>query len=190
MIKRKNIFKSRNNIKTREKNLVFVYSKPRKKHNSFIQNGINWHLNIRSKFGPRSNKFYLFEKQAYKTRSEMRWKYRQLKFKLLLRQTTNNFFTTLLRAKRKVVWGLSCGIIGLKGPQRSTPFGAEQVGRFSLKKMRRAKRRRTLLVIRSAVTAHMKACLAVIKKSRLFRALLDLIPRPHNGLRHKKLRRV
>lgn len=147
-----------------------------------------WALRIRSRYGLFSNK------KVNKRRRRLiyfnRKNIKKGKIRLNLRQKRNNFFTTLYTITRKVIWSLSCGIIGLRGPRRSTVFGAQQLGRFSTKNMIRVNARRAFLILKSAYNSHMRGCLKNIGPRIRIRALIDLIPRPHNGLRARKLRRL
>lgn len=147
-----------------------------------------WAVHIRSRYGRFSKK----KVNNRRRRDEYfrRKRFTRGKIRLNLRQKKNNFFSTLYTIARRVIWTLSCGIIGLRGPRRSTLFGAQQLGRFSTKNMVRVKAYKAFLVLKSAYNSHMRGCIKNIGPSVRIRALVDLIPRPHNGLRARKLRRL
>lgn len=111
-------------------------------------------------------------------------------FKLNIRQTKNNMITTFHTRARRVLWTMTCGMIGLKGPRKSTPFAAQQLGRQSAKKILRTKARKIYLILKSPLTTNMRGCISNLSLRKKFSAIVDLLPRPHNGLRKKKLRRV
>lgn len=148
----------------------------------------SWTIHVRRAFNAYSR--FLGNRRRKVEYKKYARKVKRGKTKLNLRQTKNNFFSTLYTAARRVLWTLSCGTIGLGGPRRSTPFGAQQLGRFTLKEIIRSKAYRAYLILKSSYTTHMRGCLANLGRRPKFRAILDLIPRPHNGLKAAKLRRI
>jgi len=78
----------------------------------------------------------------------------------------------------------------MRGPHRSTPFGAQQVGRQTVKAIIKCRAYRAFLIYRTPLTRSMLGCIYALGRRPRFRALVDLIPRPHNGIRTRKARRV
>jgi len=149
----------------------------------------SWALHVRLAFKKYSRR--RVNKRRKRQHKEMFRRVKRSKYLLNLRQSKNNFFSTLITKSRKVLWGLSIGTIGLVGPKRRTLFGAQQLGRYTTKAMERTKTLRPLLILKSPLNSNMRGCLHNLNKKRGgIRALIDLIPRPHNGVRPKKLRRV
>jgi ribosomal protein S11 len=130
--------------------------------------------------------------RANRFQQSLKTKLLPLFLRLFFRQSRNNFFSTLVDNGGRVIWTLSVGVIGLQGPRRSTPFGAEQLGRSTAKRFLKFNLRKPFLavILKSPFNRHMKSSL----RNFLFPArsgfFLDLLPRPHNGLRTRKMRRL
>lgn len=147
-----------------------------------------WTRHVRTAFLAYSRR--LVNKRRKRLMGKHFQKIRRGKTKLNLRQAKNNFFTTLYTVARKVIWTFSCGVICLRGPRKSTPFGAQQLGRFTSTEILKSKAQRAYLILKSSFTTHMRGCIKNLGKRPRFRALVDLIPRPHNGIKPPKLRRI
>jgi ribosomal protein S11 len=113
-------------------------------------------------------------------------------FRVIIRQSKNNMFLTFLNNRGRVLYTMSAGSIGLFGPQRATPFASEQAGRvFGFQISRMARYKKTFIILKTAINRHVRGCITFLTRSfRSFKGIIDLIPRPHNGLRKKKLRRL
>lgn len=173
----------------KQKGLLAINTRKQPTYRWFIAKGQrSWNAHVRSVY-----KAYL-RKKGIKRRRRLVNKYRRTirkgRFRLNLRQVKNNFFSTLYTVKRRVLWTFSCGTIGLRGPRRATPFGATQLGRFTSKQIVKTKAFRAYLILKSSFTTHMRGLLRNIGRIARIRALVDLIPRPHNGLRARKMRRI
>jgi len=159
------------------------------KYPFYLQKGQRaWHAHVQIAFEAYSRR--LVNKRSKKVPWYIRKRHKKPKTRLNLRQSKNNFFTTLHTFTRKVLWCFSCGRIGLGGPRRSTPFGAQQLGRFTSKEVVKSKAYKAFLIMKSAYTTHMRGCISNLGTAPRFKALVDLIPRPHNGMRFRKIRRI
>jgi len=111
-------------------------------------------------------------------------------FKLLVKQSSNNIFLTTLLAHR-VVSTFSSGHVGLHGSSRSTTFACDQVGRHGGSFLTRINFGPSLLFFQSPLTRHLKSLIrSVSLRFNKIKGFCDLIPRSHNGLRGRKLRRI
>jgi len=112
-------------------------------------------------------------------------------FRILIRQTRNNFFLTALDPKSYVRLNFSTGLVGLIGPRRSTVFAAEQVGRAAAMSLKKISFGASLIIFRSKLSRHIKKLVHSLSNNFAnIRGFFDLIPLPHNGLRQKKKRRL
>jgi len=112
-------------------------------------------------------------------------------FRILIRQTRNNFFLTALDPKSYVRLNFSTGLVGLVGPRRSTVFAAEQVGRAAAVSLKKISFGLSLIIFRSKLSRHVKKLVHALSSNfSNIRGFFDLIPLPHNGLRQKKKRRL
>jgi len=112
-------------------------------------------------------------------------------FRVHVRQSQNNVFFTALNPKSKTVYTLSSGTSGMKGGARSTTFAAGQVGRLAGVKLRDLEFGASLCLYKSPVNPHLKLLTrSICQTFRGIKGLCDVIPRSHNGLRGRKLRRV
>jgi len=175
--------------KPRNPNLALIHSKTGKARKFIHPIGKGWQLFVRTVHGAYSRR--LVSKRAKKESRKLASKFKRTYMRLLLRQSKNNFFSTLLTKNRRVLWSLSCGIIGMLGPRRSTPFGAEQLGRHTAIKLTRTKVRRAHLVLKSPFNTHVRGFIKYLLAGAFTaKAIVDLIPRPHNGMRSRKKRRI
>jgi len=112
-------------------------------------------------------------------------------FRILIRQTRNNFFLTALDPKSYVRLNFSTGLVGLVGPRRSTVFAAEQVGRAAAISLKKISFGASLIIFRSKLSRHIKKLVHALSNDfSNICGFFDLIPLPHNGLRQKKKRRL
>lgn len=118
--------------------------------------------------------------------------YRKTNNFLVLKKTANNFFVTAFKRSGRMLFYISAGMLNLKGPRRSTTEAAEKVVTAICKRLRKGKIRNIGLVIKSPNGRVMKS--AVRRLDRLYKRELNtlvlfMIPRSHNGVRGKKIKR-
>jgi ribosomal protein S11 len=118
--------------------------------------------------------------------------YRKTNNFIMLKKTANNFFVTVFRRSGLMLFYTSAGMLNLKGPRRSTTEAAERVISSVCKRLRKAKIKNIGLIIKSPNGRVMKS--AVRRLNRLYRDRLNtlvlfMIPRSHNGIRGKKIKR-
>lgn len=118
--------------------------------------------------------------------------YRKTNDFMVLKKTANNFFVTVFRRSGLMLFYISAGMLNLKGPRRSTTEAAERVIGAACKRLRKAKVKNIGLIIKSPNGRVMKS--AVRRLNRLYRDRLNtlvlfMIPRSHNGIRGKKIKR-
>jgi|SRR5690554_835700 len=118
--------------------------------------------------------------------------YRKTNNFLVLKKTANNFFVTVFRRSGRMLFYISAGMLNLKGPRRSTTEAAEKVIGAACKRLRRGKVKNIGLIVKSPNGRVMKS--AVRRLNRLYRDRLNtlvlfMIPRSHNGIRGKKIKR-
>jgi len=182
-IKKRNIFLyKRNKVLTKQFQKFRKVNHPRRFKRLFVTKSKQYRRKI----------FAKKKRYSVKRRQRVSRLIKRTIFRLNIRQTKNNMFMTYLTEKGSVLYSLSCGCIGLDGPRRSTPFAAEQLGRlFGFKLSRIARFKKTFIILKTGLTRHVRGCITFLSRSfRSFRGIVDLIPRPHNGLRPRKLRRL
>lgn len=118
--------------------------------------------------------------------------YRKTNDFMVLKKTANNFFVTVFKRSGLMLFYISAGMLNLKGPRRSTTEAAEKVIGAACKRLRKAKVKNIGLIIKSPNGRVMKS--AVRRLNRLYRDRLNtlvlfMIPRSHNGIRGKKIKR-
>jgi len=118
--------------------------------------------------------------------------YRKTNSFIVLKKTANNFFVTVFRRSGRMLFYISAGMLNLKGPRRSTTEAAERVISAVCKRLRKARVKNIGLIIKSPNGRVMKS--AVRRLNRLYRDRLNtlvlfMIPRSHNGVRGKKIKR-
>jgi len=112
-------------------------------------------------------------------------------FRIHVRQSHNNVFFTALNPHSNTVYTLSSGTSGMKGGARSTTFAAGQVGRLAGVKLRDINFGTSLCFYKSPINPHLKLLTrSICQTYKGIKGLCDVIPRSHNGLRGRKLRRV
>jgi ribosomal protein S11 len=142
----------------------------------------------------RSFKRIIKSKRDYKARKRYFRRFRRKlpAFRIILRQSANNFFVTAtVNYGSKVVNNFTSGLVGLTGPSRSTGYAASQVGRAVGSTLTKMHFGPSLCVFRSPITSKLRnLAKGIIFNFRLIKGFYDLIPRSHNGLRLPKPRRL
>lgn len=112
-------------------------------------------------------------------------------FRIILRQSANNFFVTATVDHKRVINNCTSGLVGLKGPTRATSFAASQIGRAVGSTLKEMNVGPSLCIFKSPITRKLRAvAVGIHSKFKKIKAFLDLIPRSHNGLRLPKPRRL
>lgn len=105
-------------------------------------------------------------------------------------RSNNNMFLTLTKINGEVLYQLSGGKIGKKGPKRDTPNTAELVGRRFGREFVRRGHYRCILHIHGLYDTFTKSALRGFMSNRVrVMQLVHKLPIPHNGIRFKKPRR-
>ena len=125
-------------------------------------------------------------------KNEMAWtRFKTSKFFVLLRQSFNNCFVTIITKAGRVLYVCSTGLVGFKGPRRTTQPAAEAVGRAVAKFIRRRRLLGVGIVLKSPVTSQIKSAITGLESKKIrYSGIIDLISTPHNGIRKRKVRRV
>jgi small subunit ribosomal protein S11 len=110
---------------------------------------------------------------------------------IMLRETKNNIFATVVTVKNKVVFSTTAGVGGLRGPKRATPYSAELLGRRVARKLLSRRLSYVDVSLKSDLSHLLKAVFKGFALTSLKLATInDEIAVAHNGIRRKKARRV
>lgn len=122
------------------------------------------------------------KKKAQKTIEEGR---------IYIKATFNNTMVTITDVKGNPMVTSSCGMYGFTGTRKSTPHAATITTDSALKKASAEYGLQRVEVFVTGIGPGREASLRVIKASSLdIKALTDITPVPHNGVRPPKIRRV
>ena len=118
--------------------------------------------------------------------------FRKSKNFIILKKTANNFFITVFERSGKMLFYRSAGMLKLKGPRRSTSEAAEDVVKDVCKRLKREKIKDVGVIVKSYKNYVIRAAIArlnKIYKADLNSLILIMIPRSHNGIRGRKIKR-
>src|SRR5690554_811417 len=146
---------------------------------------------VRRRFRLRKGMFVLYKYGMHRFFRKVQF-YRKTNNFLVFKKTANNFFITAFKRSGRMLFYISAGMLNLKGPRRSTTEAAERVVSAVYKRLRKGKIKNIGLVIKSPNGRIMKS--AIRRLDRLYRRELNtlvlfMIPRSHNGVRGKKIKR-
>ena len=149
---------------------------------------------------PEDIKKKLEKKKAEKEQKDKRGKARKKKKKIprkvtvgkaYIKATYNNTIVTLADLQGNVISWASAGIVGFKGPKKSTPYAAQIITRLAVAKAREEFGLSEVSVfVRGVGTGRESAVRALNSNGLLVTSIKDVTPIPHNGCRPKRPRRV
>jgi small subunit ribosomal protein S11 len=146
---------------------------------------------VRFKFPIRfkNNKSRFRSKYRYQNSFRFIPRYKRV-YNLLVRQTVNNIFITLLSTKGRTLSTSTLGLAGLRGARKYTPYGAELSGRRMGLRMFRRRMRAVNIILKSYPTSLVSAILKGLFRYRVvIKSIRNEVPLAHNGLRPRKHRR-
>jgi ribosomal protein S11 len=157
----------------------------------FTKKGLRVSRIVKRRFPLRKGIFVLYRYGMRRFFRKIQF-YRKTNNFLVLKKTANNFFVTAFRRSGRMLFYVSAGMLNLKGPRRSTSEAAERVIAAVCKRLKRGKVKNIGLVIKSPNGRIMKS--AIRRLDRLYKPELNtlvlfMIPRSHNGVRGKKIKR-
>ena len=137
-----------------------------------------------------------YKKSLQRTKRE-RWasiswsKFVNSRYFVMLRQTTNNCFVTVINKMGRVLYVCSTGLVGFKGPRRTTQPAGEAVGNSVAKFILRRRLYNLGVILYTPINFQIRAIVSGLEFKRIrYSGIIDLVPVAHNGIRKKKIRRV
>lgn len=157
----------------------------------FTRKGIRVSRIVRGRFRLKKGIFVLYKYGMQRFFRKVQF-YRKTNNFLIFKKTANNFFVTAFKRSGRMLFYISAGMLNLKGPRRSTTEAAERVVRVVCKRLRKRKIKNIGLIIKSPNSRIMKS--AIRRLDRLYKKELNtlvlfMVPRSHNGVRGKKIKR-
>lgn len=107
-----------------------------------------------------------------------------------IQSTYNNTIITATDARGDVLATLSAGMMGFRGPKRSTPFAASQVARALLTKVEPVGFKEVEVYVKGIGAGREAAIRSIAGGGVNVTFIKDVTPIPHNGPRPRKPRRV
>ena len=104
--------------------------------------------------------------------------------------TYNNTMITITDRNGNVLACASSGMVGFKGPQKSTPFAASKVAEVVAEKAERIGMKEIEVLVKGIGTGRDSAIRSLGNKGLEIVSIKDITPIPHNGCRPRKPRRV
>jgi len=110
---------------------------------------------------------------------------------LIIKKSVNNIFCIVINNQGKLISYTSCGITGLKGPAKVTPYAAELVGKKLGIKLRLKKIRIIdYLILSIKLNRKVRNCLKGLYTEYIKIKHIVVLPKiAHNGLRKRKKKR-
>jgi ribosomal protein S11 len=157
----------------------------------FTKKGLRISRIVRKRFPLQKGIFVLYKYGMRRFFRKIQF-YRKTNNFLVLKKTANNFFVTAFKRSGRMLFYISAGMLNLKGPRRSTTEAAERVVAAVCKRLKKGKIKNIGLVVKSPNGRVMKS--AIRRLDRLYKPELNslvlfMIPRSHNGVRGKKIKR-
>ncbi len=111
--------------------------------------------------------------------------------KAYIKSTYNNTIVTLTDMQGAVISWASAGIAGFKGPKKATPYAAQIITRIAVGKARQEYGLGEVSVFVKGVGTGREAAVRSLNNNGLIvTSIQDVTPKPHNGCRVRKPRRV
>jgi small subunit ribosomal protein S11 len=103
----------------------------------------------------------------------------------------NNTIVTLTDLQGEVISWASAGVAGFKGPKKATPYAAQIITRIAVGKARQEYGLSEVSVfVRGVGTGRESAVRSLNNNGLIVTSIQDVTPKPHNGCRARKPRRV
>ena len=157
----------------------------------FTKKGLRVSRIVKNRFRLKKGLFVLYKYGMRRFFRKVQF-YRKTNNFLVFKKTANNFFVTAFKRSGRTLFYISAGMLNLKGPRRSTTEAAERVVAAVHKRLKRGKIKNIGLIVKSPNGRVMKS--AIRRLDRLYRRELNtlvlfMIPRSHNGVSGKKIKR-
>ena len=107
-----------------------------------------------------------------------------------VKATFNNTVISITDLNGDVLCWASAGTIGFKGSRKSTPFAAQRTAESAAEKAQKLGVRQIEVRVKGPGSGRESAIRALQAAGLEIKAIEDVTPRPHNGCRPKKRRRV
>jgi small subunit ribosomal protein S11 len=107
-----------------------------------------------------------------------------------IKATYNNTVVTLTDLNGNVLSWASAGLVGFKGPKKSTPYAAQIITRIAVDKTKEFGLQEVSVFVKGTGTGRESAIRALNANGLIVNSIKDVTPIPHNGCRPKKPRRV
>lgn len=104
--------------------------------------------------------------------------------------TYNNTIVTLTDPHGNVLGWSSAGVVGFKGPKKSTPYAASMIVRDAVEKVRETGLKEVGVFISGVGSGREGAVRALHANGLIVTSIKDITPLPHNGCRPRKPRRI
>ena len=111
--------------------------------------------------------------------------------KAFIKSTYNNTIVTLTDQNGSVISWASAGIAGFKGPKKATAYAAQIITRIAVGKAREEFGLSEVSVfVKGVGTGRESAIRSLNNNGLIVTSIQDVTPKPHNGCRQRKPRRV
>ena len=104
--------------------------------------------------------------------------------------TYNNTIVTLTDQNGNVLTWSSAGLMGFKGPKKSTPYAAEVISRDAATKVKNYGLEEIDVFVKGVGSGRDSAIRSLYANGLNILSIKDVTPIPHNGCRPRKPRRV
>lgn len=107
-----------------------------------------------------------------------------------IQATYNNTIVSLTDAQGNVISWASAGLLGFKGPRKSTPYAASLIVKHVIDRVKEMGLRSVDVFIKGVGSGREAAVRALNANNINVLSIKDVTPIPHNGVRPPKVRRV
>jgi small subunit ribosomal protein S11 len=108
-----------------------------------------------------------------------------------IKASYNNTIITITDLQGEVISWASAGVAGFKGPKKATPYAAQIITRIAVGKARQEYGLSEVSVlVRGVGTGRESAIRSLNNNGLIVTSISDVTPKPHNGCRARKPRRV
>lgn len=107
-----------------------------------------------------------------------------------IQATYNNTIVTLTDANGNVLGWSSAGVVGFKGPKKSTPYAASMIVKDAVDKTKESGLKEVDVFVKGVGSGRDGAIRALHANGIAVNAIKDCTPIPHNGCRKPRRRRV